>query len=64
MKSSLLNRYTQEESKKIFCIFLNFIVFSMDIQILNELTENLNWKSIWKIKKLKQCWTINRPKAS
>jgi hypothetical protein len=64
MRSSLLHRSTQEESKKLFCIFINFIVFSMNIQILNEFTGNLNWKSIWKLlKKLKQCQAVNQPKA-
>jgi hypothetical protein len=35
----------------LFCIFLNFIVFSMNLQILNELIGDLNRKSISKIQK-------------
>jgi hypothetical protein len=36
--------YSRGIQQKIFCIFMNFIVFSMNIQILHKLTGNLNRK--------------------
>jgi hypothetical protein len=42
---------------------MDFMVFSMNIQILNELSKNLNQKSIWKIKEIETMLARFRPEA-